>query len=111
MASPTTQTMERQMIFLFVLGLQKYFNLTQQTKPHSHCLYLRTGKNWYGPPKKQPSPLKSFGKAFKPGVPNFFSVAGHFHMRKLTAGHKRFCDVTLSDCDVTNPLILRSFMR
>jgi len=38
------------------------------------------------------------------GLPNLFSVAGHFHMRKFIAGRKRFCDVT-------NPLILISFVR
>jgi len=27
------------------------------------------------------------------GLPNIFSVAGHFHMRKFIAGHKRFCDI------------------
>jgi len=53
---------------------------------------------------------------FKPGLPNLFSVAGHFHMVKFIAGHKRFCDVknikiTIGYCDVTNPLILISFMR
>ena len=36
------------------------------------------------------------------GLPNLFSVAGHFHMRKFIAGQKFFCDVT-------SPLI--SFMR
>jgi len=45
------------------------------------------------------------------GLLNFFGVAGHFHMRTFIAGHKRFCDVTISYCDVTNPLILISFMR
>jgi len=47
----------------------------------------------------------------RPGLPNLFSVAGHFHMSKFIAGHKCFCDVTISYCDVTNPLILTSFMR
>jgi len=42
---------------------------------------------------------------------HLFSIAGHFHMRKFIAGHKHFCDVTISYCDVTNPLILISFMR
>jgi len=32
-------------------------------------------------------------------------------MGKFIAGHKRFCDVTVSYCDVTKPLILLSFMR
>jgi len=27
-------------------------------------------------------------------------------MRKFIAGHKRFCDATVSYCEVTNPLIL-----
>jgi len=36
-------------------------------------------------------------------------VAGHFHMRKFIAGHKRFCDVTINYCDVTNTLILIGF--
>jgi len=45
------------------------------------------------------------------GLPNLFSVAGHFHIRKFIAGHKGFCDVTISYCDVTNPLILISFTR
>jgi len=34
------------------------------------------------------------------GLPNLFCVAGHFHMSKFIAGHKRFCDVTLSYCEV-----------
>jgi len=33
-----------------------------------------------------------------PSLPNLFSVAGHFHMRKFIAGHTRFCDVTISCC-------------
>jgi len=37
-------------------------------------------------------------------APVLFNVAGHFHMRKFIAGHKRFCDVT-------NPLLLLSVMR
>jgi len=45
------------------------------------------------------------------GLPNIFSVAGHFHMRKFFAGHKCFCDITISYCDVTNPLVLIRFMR
>jgi len=45
------------------------------------------------------------------GLPNLFSVAGYFHMRKFIPGNKRFCDVTISYCDVTNPLISISFMR
>ena len=36
-----------------------------------------------------------------PGLPNLFSVAGH----------KRLSDVTITYCDVTNPLILISFTR
>jgi len=47
----------------------------------------------------------------KAGLPNLFSVKGHFHMKKFIAGHKRVCDVTISYCDVTDPLILISFMR
>jgi len=42
-------------------------------------------------------------QTFTAGLPNLFSVAGHFHMRKFIAGHKR--------CDVTNLLILVSFMQ
>jgi len=38
------------------------------------------------------------------GLPNLFSAAGHFHMKKFIAGHKRFCDVT-------NPWILIRFTR
>jgi len=38
-------------------------------------------------------------------------VAGHFHLRKFIAGHKRFYDVTISYCDKINPLILIRFMR
>jgi len=45
------------------------------------------------------------------GLPNLFSTAGHFHMKKFIAGHKRFCDVTISYCNVTNPWILISFTR
>ena len=45
------------------------------------------------------------------GLPNRFSAAGHFHMKKFIAGHKRFCDVTISYCDVTNPWIFISFTR
>jgi len=26
----------------------------------------------------------------RPGLPNLFSVAGHFHMRKFIVGHKPF---------------------
>jgi len=44
------------------------------------------------------------------GLPNLFSVAGHFHMRKFFEGNKRFCDAKISYCDVKNPLILISFM-
>jgi len=44
------------------------------------------------------------------GLPNLFSVAGHFHMRKFIAGCKGFCDITISHCVVTNPLISVSFM-
>jgi len=49
--------------------------------------------------------------AFRSGLPNLFSVAGHFHVRKFIAGHKRFCDLTIRYCDVTKPLILIRFMR
>ena len=45
------------------------------------------------------------------GLPNLFSTTGHFHMKKFIAGHKRFCDVTISYCDVTNPWIFISFTR
>jgi len=34
------------------------------------------------------------------GLPNLFSVANHFDMRKFIARHKRFCDVTISYCDI-----------
>jgi len=37
--------------------------------------------------------------SFTAGLPNLFSVAGHFHMRKFIAGHKRFCDITTGTCD------------
>jgi len=30
------------------------------------------------------------------GLPNLFSVAGHFHMRKFITGHERFFDLTIS---------------
>ena len=43
---------------------------------------------------------------FMPGLPNLFSVAGHFHLKKFIAGHKRFCDVKICYFDVTNLLIL-----
>jgi len=54
---------------------------------------------------------KIFSVICRPGLPNLFSVAGHFHRRIFSTGHKRFCDVTISYCDVTNPLILIIFMR
>jgi len=45
------------------------------------------------------------------GLPNLFSVAGHFLMRRFIAGHNRFFDVTTSYCDVTSTLIFISFTR
>ena len=55
--------------------------------------------------------LRRISSLLTAGLPNLFSAAGHFHMRKFIAGHKRFCDITIDYCDVTNPLILISFMR
>jgi len=49
--------------------------------------------------------------SFTAGLPNLFSVAGHFHMGKFIADHKRFCDVKIRYRDIPNPLILISFMR
>jgi len=47
----------------------------------------------------------------RPGLPNLLSIAGHFHIRKFIAGLRRFCDVTISYCDMTNPLIFIPFMQ
>jgi len=45
------------------------------------------------------------------GLPSVFDIVGHFHMMIFIAGHKRFCDVTISYYDVRNPLISIGFMR
>jgi len=44
------------------------------------------------------------------GLPNLFCCGSLSH-EEFFAGHKRFCDVTISYCDVTNLLILIRFMR
>ena len=89
-------------IFRLVISNKKWeTSVSAQKMPNGRALVFEPF--WLLLPSLAPTP--------RPGLPSLFSVSSHFHTRKFIAGYKRFGDVTISYCDVTNPLILISLMR